>query len=144
MGFGAELEKIWYFMKRYMVSFSTYKTNILILVFTAVFGALSFAYLGQSSVNQTVTQLYHTSYTTYLLIGLAFNTYLGQALTLVQKTINPWSLEEVLVSPTSLTTFIIGSSIWGFVWSTGVVAIYLLIGVYFFGVILSVNIAGAA
>ena len=143
MGVGAELEKIWYFTKRDMVSFSTYKTNILILVFTAVFGALSFAYLGQSSVNQTVTELYHTNYTTYLLIGLAFNTYLGQALTLVQKTINPWSLEEVLVSPTGLSTFIIGSSIWGFVWSTGVVAIYLAIGVYFFGVILSVNIAGA-
>ena len=142
MGIGAELEKIWYFMKRDMVSFSTYKTNILILVFTAVFGALSFAYLGQSSVNQTVTQLYHTNYTTYLLIGLAFNTYLGQALTLVQKTINPWSLEEVLVSPTGLSTFIIGSSIWGFVWSTGVVAIYLAIGVYFFGVTLSVSIAG--
>jgi ABC-type multidrug transport system permease subunit len=143
MTLGGELEKIWYFMKRDMVSFSTYKTNILILVFTAVFGALSFAYLGQSSVNQTVTQLYHTNYTTYLLIGLAFNTYLGQALTLVQKTINPWSLEEVLVSPTTLTTFIIGSSIWGFVWSTGVVAIYLVIGVYFFGVVLSVNIVGA-
>ena len=143
MGLGAELEKIWYFMKRDMVSFSTYKTNILILIFTAIFGALSFAYLGQSSVNQTVTELYHTNYTTYLLIGLAFNTYLGQALTLVQKTINPWALEEVLVSPTRLTTFIIGSSIWGFVWSTGVVAIYLLIGVYFFGVVLSVNIVGA-
>ena len=143
MTVGQELEKIWYFMKRDIISFSTYKTNILILVFTAVFGALSFAYLGQSSVNQTVTELYHTDYTTYLLIGLAFNTYLGQALTLVQKTINPWALEEVLVSPTRLTTFIIGSSIWGFVWSTGVVAIYLLIGVYFFGVVLSVNIVGA-
>ena len=143
MGAGAELEKIWYFMKRDMVSFSTYKTNILILLFTAVFGALSFAYLGQSSVNQTVTQIYHTNYTTYLLIGLAFNTYLGQALTLVQKTINPWALEEVLVSPTRLSRFIIGSSIWGFVWSTGVVVIYLLIGVYFFGVVISVNIIGA-
>jgi len=143
MSLGAELEKIWYFMKRDMVSFSTYKTNILILLVTALFGALSFAYLGQSSVNQTVTQIYHTNYTTYLLIGLAFNTYLGQALTLVQKTINPWALEEVLVSPTRLSRFIIGSSIWGFVWSTGVVVIYLLIGVYFFGVVISVNIIGA-
>src|SRR5208283_527427 len=138
-----ELEKIWYFMKRDIVSFSTYKTNIFVLLLTAVFGALSFAFVGQSSINQSVTNAYGTNYTTYLIIGLAFNTYLGQALTLVQKTINPWALEEVLVSPTSLTTFIIGSSIWGFVWSTGVVAIYLLIGVYFFGVILSVNIAGA-
>ena len=138
-----ELEKIWYFMKRDMVSFATYKTNMLVLLLTAVFGALSFAYLGQSAVSQSVLQSYHIDFTTYLVIGLAFNTYLGQALTLVQKTINPWALEEVLVSPTRLTTFIIGSSIWGFVWSTGVVAIYLLIGVYFFGVILSINVVGA-
>jgi ABC-2 type transport system permease protein len=143
MGLLAELEKIWYFMKRDIVSFSTYKTNIVILVFTAIFGALTFAYLGQSSVNQTVIDQNHTSYTTYLLIGLAFNSYLGQALTLVQKTINPWALEEVLVSPTRLTTFILGSSIWGFIWSTGVVAVYLLIGVYVFGIVLSINVVGA-
>ena len=31
MGVLAELEKIWYFMKRDMVSFSTYKTNIAFL-----------------------------------------------------------------------------------------------------------------
>lgn len=142
MTVGQELEKIWYFMKRDIISFSTYKTNIAILIFTAIFGALSFAYLGSNATMESELALYHTTLTTYLLIGLAFNTYLGQALTLVQKTINPWALEEVLVSPTSLSTFIIGSSIWGFIWSTGVVAIYLLIGVYFFGVVLSVNIIG--
>ena len=142
MSASAELEKIWYFMKRDIVSFSTYKTNVALLVFSAIFGALSFAYLGQSSVNQVVTQTYHTSYTTYLIIGLAFNSYIGQALTLVQKTINPWALEEVLVSPTRLTTFIIGSSIWGFIWSSAVVAVYLAIGISFFGVILSVNVLG--
>jgi len=91
---------------------------------------------------QSVLQMYHMDLTTYLLIGLAFNTYLGQSLTLVQKTINPWALEEVLVSPTRLSTFIIGSSIWGFIWSTGVVIIYLAIGVFIFGVSLSVNILG--
>ena len=137
-----ELEKIWYFMKRDIISFSTYKTNMAILIFTAIFGALSFAYLGQSAVAQSVSQYYHMNFTTYLLIGLAFNTYLGQTLTLVQKTINPWALEEVLVSPTRLTTFIIGSSLWSFIWSSGVVLIYLLIGVYFFGVSLSINILG--
>ncbi len=142
MTLGQELEKIWYFMKRDVISFSTYKTNMAILVFTAIFGALSFAFLGQSAVSQSVTQYDHTNLITYLIIGLAFNTYLGQALTLVQKTINPWALEEVLVSPAGLSTFIIGSSIWGFIWSTGVVAIYLLIGVYAFGITLSINIVG--
>ena len=137
-----ELEKIYYFMKRDIISFSTYKTNMVILVLTALFGALSFAYLGSNATMQSVLQMYHMNLTTYLLIGLAFNTYLGQSLTLVQKTINPWALEEVLVSPTSLTTFIVGSSIWGFIWSTGVVLIYLAIGVFIFGVSLSINILG--
>jgi ABC-2 type transport system permease protein len=137
-----ELEKIWYFMKRDMISFSTYKTNIIILVMTALFGALSFAYLGSSATSQSVLQMYKMNLTTYLVIGLAFSTYLNQALTLVQKTINPWALEEVLVSPTGLATFIVGSSLWGFIWSTAVVAIYLAIGVFIFGITLSINILG--
>ena len=138
-----ELDKIFYFMKRDIISFSTYKTNIAILVFTAVFGALSFAYLGSNASMQSVLQLYGENFTTYILIGLAFSSYLTQSLTLVQKTINPWALEEVLVSPTSLTTFIIGSSIWGFIWSTATVVVYLAIGVFIFGVSLSINILGA-
>ncbi len=137
-----ELEKIYYFMKRDIISFSTYKTNMAILIFTAVFGALSFAYLGSNASMQSVLQNYNMNLTTYLLIGLAFSSYLTQSLTLVQKTINPWALEEVLVSPTSLTTFIVGSSIWGFIWSTGTVAVYLAIGVFIFGVSLSINILG--
>ena len=137
-----EAEKIYYFIKRDMISFSTYKTNMVLLVLSALFGALSYAYLGANAEMQRVLQLYNMSFTAYLLIGMAFSTYIGQALTLVQKTINPWSLEEVLVSPTGLGTFIVGSSAWGFIWSTIVVAIYLAVGSLAFGVALSINVAG--
>lgn len=137
-----ELDKIYFFMKRDILSFSTYKTNILLSVLSAFFGALSYAFLGNSAVSQKVVDLYHTNFTTYLVIGLAFNTYLSQSLTLVQRTINPWSLEEVLVSPTGLFTFILGSSLWGFIWSTLVIVIYLAVGILAFGVVLSVNIVG--
>ncbi len=137
-----ELDKIYFFMKRDIISFSTYKTNILLSVLSAFFGALSYAFLGANALVQSVETNYHISYTTYLLIGLAFNTYLSQSLTLVQRTINPWSLEEVLVSPTGLVTFIVGSSAWGFIWSTLVIAIYLAVGVTAFGVVLSINIIG--
>jgi ABC-2 type transport system permease protein len=137
-----ELDKIYFFMKRDILSFSTYKTNILLSVLSALFGALSYAFLGANALVQSVETTYHISYTTYLLIGLAFNTYLSQSLTLVQRTINPWSLEEVLVSPTGLFTFIVGSSAWGFIWSTLVIAIYLGVGVFAFGVVLSINILG--
>ena len=139
-----EVEKIYYFIKRDMISFSTYKTNIVLMVLSALFGALAFAYLGSNAEMQKVLQLYNMSFTAYLLIGMAFNTYIGQALTLVQKTINPWHLEEVLVSPTGLATFVIGSSAWGFIWSTGVVVIYLAVASLAFGVVLSINVIGTA
>ena len=142
MGVWSELEKIYYFMKRDIISFSTYKTNMVILIMTALFGALSFAYLGSNATMQSVLEMYNMDLTTYLLIGLAFNSYLAQSLTLVQKTINPWALEEVLVSPTSLRTFIVGSSLWGFIWSTAVVVVYLAIGVFVFGVSLNINVLG--
>ena len=35
-----------------------------------------------------------------------------------------------------------GSSLWGFIWSTGVIAIYLAVGIFAFGVVLSINIVG--
>ena len=136
-----ELDKIYYFMKRDIISFSTYKTNILLSVVSALFGALSYAFWGANASMPSVQNL-GMPVVTYLLIGLAFNTYLSQSLTLVQRTINPWSLEEVLVSPTGLVTFIVGSSLWGFIWSTLVIVIYLSVGVFAFGVILSVNIIG--
>jgi ABC-2 type transport system permease protein len=90
----------------------------------------------------SVEQLYGMPVVTYLVIGLAFNTYLSQSLTLVQRTINPWSLEEVLVSPTGLVTFIVGSSLWGFIWSTLVIAVYLAVGIFAFGIVLSINLLG--
>lgn len=137
-----EIDKIYYFMKRDALSFSTYKTNILLSVLSALFGALSYAFLGSNATMQSVEQIYDMPFTTYLIVGLAFNTYLSQSLTLVQRTINPWTLEEVLVSPTSISTFILGSSLWGFIWSTIVIAIYLSVGVFAFGMVLSINIVG--
>jgi ABC-2 type transport system permease protein len=137
-----EVEKIYYFIKRDAISFSTYKTNMVLIVLSALFGALSYAYLGSNAEMQKVLQLYNMSFTAYLLIGMAFNTYIGQALTLVQRTINPWHLEEVLVSPTGLVTFVVGSSAWGFIWSTVVVVIYLAVVSLVFGVVLSVNVVG--
>jgi ABC-type multidrug transport system permease subunit len=99
-----ELDKIYFFMKRDVLSFSTYKTNILLSVLSALFGALSYAFLGANAQMQSVLNSYHINFTTYLLI--------------------------------------VGSSMWGFIWSTLVIAIYLAVGVFAFGVVLSVNIVG--
>ena len=44
-----EVEKIYYFIKRDITSFSTYKTNMTLMVLGALFGALSYAFLGSNA-----------------------------------------------------------------------------------------------
>jgi hypothetical protein len=44
-----EAEKIYYFIKRDIISFSTYKTNMALMILSALFGALSYAYLGSNA-----------------------------------------------------------------------------------------------
>jgi len=134
-----EIAKIYHFMKRDALSFSTYKTHVLLTILGSVFGALSYALLGSNATMQAVIKNYNMSFFTYLLIGVSFNTYIGQSLTWVTRSINPWSLEETLVSPTKLWTFIIGSSLWGFILSTATLFCYLIIGVIAFGLTLAIN-----
>ncbi len=52
-----ELDKIYYFMKRDIISFSTYKTNILLSVVSALFGALSYAFWGANASMPSVANL---------------------------------------------------------------------------------------
>ena len=52
-----ELDKIYYFMKRDIISFSTYKTNILLSVVSALFGALSYAFWGANASMPSVQNL---------------------------------------------------------------------------------------
>ena len=61
-----------YNMKRDMVSPTAYRTNILILVFSAFLEHYVSLILDGVSVDQTVTQLYHTSYTTYFFFFFFF------------------------------------------------------------------------
>ena len=57
-----EVEKIFYFIKRDMTNFSTYKTNMALMVLGALFGALSYAYLGSNATMQSVLEMYHISF----------------------------------------------------------------------------------
>lgn len=135
-----ELAKIWYFVKRDMISQRTYKMGLSLMFLNALFGALLYAYLGQNATVQSVVEAYGMSFLTYIVIGQAFNNYVARSLNLVQRTINPWVLEEALVAPMRLSTFILGNSMWSFFWSSVVVATYMTVGIVAFNLTLAINI----
>ncbi len=80
---------------------------------------------------------YGGAYFPFVLIGLAFSQYLGTAMGTFSATIRTGqiagTLEAILVTPTSLTTFLLASSLWPFLATTGSVVGYLLVGGFIFG-----------
>jgi len=135
-----EAAKIYNFIKRDALSFSTYKTNLLLMMLGSFFGALSYSYLGENATMQIVLDEYKMPLVTYLITGVAFSTFIGQSLISVHQAINPWTLEEILVSPTRLSTYIIGSSAWGYILSASNVFVYLCVGLLAFKMQLAINL----
>lgn len=82
-------------------------------------------------------QPYNGDYFAFVLIGLALGGYFGvglssfsQALRQAQTT---GTLEALLMTPTAVSTVIIGSALWSYIYATFRVLIYLLIGVLLLG-----------
>ncbi len=135
------LRKLFAFFERDFISWTTYKTDFTMSIFTLALGALSYGFLGQSAtVVENVDRYYSTNFLTYLIIGMAVQTYINQALFMTTNTFNPWTMENVLMSPISLRLYIAGSSIMSFVWSTVYFLIYMG-GVYYFQAKLVISLA---
>ncbi|MFX1512352.1 MAG: ABC transporter permease, partial [Promethearchaeota archaeon] len=76
-----------------------------------------------------------------VLIGIAFSNYLSMGLNTFSSSIRSeqmmGTLEAMLVTPTKLSTIILSSSIWSFIFTSIRVLIYMILGVFLFGVDIS-------
>ncbi|MCL4531754.1 MAG: ABC transporter permease [Actinobacteria bacterium] len=83
-------------------------------------------------------QAYGGNYFTFLLIGIAFSSYLWLGLGSFSGSIREGqgsgTLELMLLSPTRLSTILMASSLWGYLFTSFRVLLYLLVGIALFGV----------
>jgi ABC-2 type transport system permease protein len=141
-----EIWKILYFLKRDMVNWTSYKTNFTFSLVDIVIASFTFGYLGlaagpgSQAVQQELGALGYT-YLTYILVGMSVDSYMWQSVAAIQESINPWNVEEIMVSPIRLPTFVLGSSIFGYIWSTMYFAAYLAVGAFYFHITFTLNIA---
>ncbi len=129
--------------KSYKLAFITQLLSIFIS--TAMFYFLS-RLLG--TVGASYLQPYGGDYFSFVLIGIAFYSYLGVSMGSLADTIREGqqigTLEALLVTQTEIPTIIVSSSLYSLFWATLKVALYLAVGVCFFGVNLGeANIPGA-
>ncbi|MEW6601520.1 MAG: ABC transporter permease [Nitrospirota bacterium] len=144
------LEKPLAFILRDIIEDTSYKMSF-VMQFVNMFISTSMFYFFSRLLGDAGTAYlgpYGGNYFSFVLIGIAFSSYLSVSMKSLANTIREGqmmgTLEALLVTQTGIPTIVISSSLYSFIWATFKVIVYLLLGALVFGVDLgNVNIIGA-
>ncbi|MCD6285319.1 MAG: ABC transporter ATP-binding protein/permease [Anaerolineae bacterium] len=127
------------FLQRDLRTQVSYRLSFLLQLVGIFFSVTSYYFVGQVFGMQTNPYLaaYGGDYFSFVLIGIAFLGYQSVALygfsNVVQSAQTTGTLEAMLTTPTRLSTILLGSSTWNFIFTSFRVLLYLLAGTLFFG-----------
>lgn len=134
------LQKPLAFLKRDFIIESSYKLSFISQLFGIVISVLTFFFLGKLIGDSSVSQYlapYGGDYFSFVLIGIAFSDLMMTAVSIFEGRVREGqisgTLEPLLITPTSLPTILVSSSLYGFLLSCIRAALYLVIGAVFFG-----------
>lgn len=128
------LNKVYAFIKRGAVSMVSYRTGTVLNVLSTIGQVITFYLLGRMFAGQSVEgmQPYGGDYVAFVVIGVAFNAYTTTSINSFNAEIRreqlQGTLESVLMSPTKISTVLIASSIWSFIFTSINMAVALLTG----------------
>ncbi len=137
-----QLKQIIAFTKRDFASWTTYKTAMTTQLINILIGVFSWG-VAAKYVQKPVTEMYNSDYVSFLVVGIAIGNLVMPLVQGVERQLNPWTLETVLMTGISIPVFVIGSVAWNYIFSVLTFIPYLLIGTYVFGANLDVNILSA-
>ena len=138
------------FLKRDLSLNLSYRLSFFLQIFGIIFSVASIYFVSRLFGNAIVPQLnqYGGDYFSFALIGIAFSGYVSISLSNFAKSIREGqvmgTLEIMLLSPTRLSSILLSSSLWTYLFATVNVAVYLALGILVFGFNISqVNIVTA-
>ncbi|GIW46952.1 MAG: transport permease protein [Deltaproteobacteria bacterium] len=144
------IEKPLAFVWRDFINETSYKFSFLLQFFGIFISTLIFFFLSKllGDTGASYLKPYGGNYFSFVLIGIAFYSYLGISIHSISKSIREGqmfgTLEALLVTQTGIPTIIISSSLYSFIWASFRVAVYLLLGSLVFGVNMgNANLVGA-
>jgi ABC-2 type transport system permease protein len=127
------------FLRRDLGLNLSYRVSFLLQFATIVFSVATFYFVAQVFGGAIIPELavYGGDYFSFVLIGLAFNTYMGLALRDFASNIREGqvmgTLEIMLLSPTGLSAILLSSALWDYLLASLRVFLYLLLGALVFG-----------
>jgi ABC-2 type transport system permease protein len=137
-----QLQQIAAFTKRDFFSWTTYKVAMTTQLVNILVGVFSWG-IAASYVQRPVAEMYDSDYVSFLVVGVAISNLVMPLVQGVERQLNPWTLETVLMTGISIPVFVVGNIAWNYIFSVITFIPYLLIGTYMFGARLDVNIPSA-
>ena len=134
------LQKMGAFIKRDFYIQTSYRFAFLLRLCAILFSVLTFYFIAKLFGKAAVPYLksYGGDYFSFVLVGLAFSGYLRASLSSFAQTLRNeqmmGTLENMILSPTKLSTLICCSSLWNFIFASVEVIVYLALGGLLFGV----------
>jgi len=133
------VRQIFAFTKRDFHSWTTYRTAAITQIINIFIGVFSWG-VRATYVQKPVSEMYGSDYISFLVVGIAVGNLVMPLVQGVERELNPWVLETVLMTGISTQVFVVGNVMWRYIFSAITFIPYLLIGIYMFNVRLSVNI----
>ncbi|MEW5806782.1 MAG: ABC transporter permease [Acidobacteriota bacterium] len=129
--------KIWAFIKRDFLTEVSYRAAFLVQMAGIIFSILVWYFISKI-VPPDIAELKGLDYFSWVLIGIAFTSYLNTALNSFARKIRSeqltGTLEAMLVTPTRTPMVIFSSATWEFIFSSFRVVVYLALGTFLFNV----------
>ncbi len=130
---------LWAFFRRDALIHTSYKMGFFMDLFGVFFTAATYFFVSRvfGSAATPYLQSYGGDYFAFVLIGVAFAAYQNVGLNSFSQSLRQEqflnTLEPLLMTPVNTPRFLLGSSLWDFLYATLRVALYLGLGAAFFG-----------
>lgn len=127
------------FIQRDFISDISYKFEFCTKLFWMFISTVTYFFLSKliGDMGQGYLKPYGGNYFSFVLIGIAFYSYLGVSINGLSNTIRSGqmlgTLEALLVTQTAIPTIILSSSLYSFLWASFRVVVYLSLGAILFG-----------
>ena len=131
------------FLKKDLLNELSYKFAFAMQIFGIFLSVTMFYFLSLLFGNTSLPSLaqYGGNYFAFVLIGIAFSSYMGTSLNSMSSKIREGqimgTLEALLSTQTGLTTIIVASSLYSFLFTSFQVVVYLVLGVFIYQLDLS-------
>jgi ABC-type multidrug transport system permease subunit len=132
-----ELRKVWALTKRDIYNWSTYKSQILTTVATSLIGVAAWGV--NADFRNVFVPEYNSSYVSFLIVGILVTNLVLPLGSGVQRQLNPWTLETILMTGIKTPTFVLGTSLWTYILSVILFIPQLYLGIYVFHAVLVIN-----